>query len=415
MAAQGTAVADSAPNRHLSVVTAQSSDLLQMEVPIRSGTFTTPDTPSSDYDTAPPAQLLDAFPRQKTRRDVESSESSKDGHTYPDGLEEEQPPSRSPGNSCGGSREALLMSSRQQPPPPPSQLASVSVRPPPPRPPQPPLPPPPPPPPPGSVKRYDVIKSPIQLLPPMGPPNKRPTERVVHLQTNTFHQQAAITYRAASPFDLHKYLWLIRHGEVGCWYMYPSKHDLKQLGCLGSTGLGGGILASTKPSLVAPSSILSVWVSDPMRTTMPGSRCWCFPGGEGPADEDCPLGSSLCDTRNKQKLEEEFITYYMIIEASGHVPGASGSPLPPLALPTIKMEKVGNTAACLNTAFQNAFFNGWSTTFVFAVKGDPDLNDAKPGLDGFERVSSLTALLEEKEVVGEEEEDKKQGKVRIFY
>lgn len=391
MTAQGTAVADSTPNHHLSVSATKSSDLLQMDVPIESGTFITPDTPLSDDDTSPLPQLLDALPCQKTRRDIESSENSKDGHTSRDGLEEEQPPSRSLGDSCGGSREALLMSSRQQPPPPP------------------------PPPPAGSVKRHDVIKSAIQLLPPMGPPNRRPTERVVHLQTNKFHQRAAITYRAASPFDLHKYLWLIRHGEVGCWYMYPSKHDLKQLGCLGSTGLGGGILASTRPSLVAPSSILSVWVSDPMRTTMPGNRCWCFPRGEGPADEDCPLGSSLCDTRNQQKLEEEFITYYMIIEASGHVPGASGSPLPPLALPIIKMEKVGNTAACLNTAFQNAFFNGWSTTFVFAVKGDPDLNDAKPGLDGFERVSSLTALLEEKEIVREEEEDKKQGKVRIFY
>lgn len=192
----------------------------------------------------------------------------------------------------------------------------------------------------------------------------------------------------------------MRHGEPGRWYERPPNCELKRFKCLESAGLGDEILVRTGPYLVAPSSILRVCVSDFMRAIVPGSFCWCFLGGEGPPDPHCPFSSTGCDTYNMNRLQKEFLTYYIITEGTSHRSGVE--------FPVFKMEKVGNMEACLDRAFQNASLKGWSTVFMCAVQGDPDLSNVKPGLAGFERVSTVTALLKKKENVEE-------GKVRICY
>lgn len=72
-----------------------------------------------------------------------------------------------------------------------------------------------------------------------------------------------------------------------------------------------------------------------------------------------------------------------------------------------KVERVGGTGACLAAAYHNAALRGWSTVFCCAVLGDGgDLGGEGVGLEGFERVGGLAAL-----VLGRGEE----GKVRVFY
>lgn len=257
------------------------------------------------------------------------------------------------------------------------------------------------------------------------------TERIVSLHIGGVHQRAALNHRSASLFDFNKFLWLLRFCEVGSWHTRPSKRDLKRFGRLEAAGLGDEIpalLATSGMSIVpAPASILSISVGEVMDvSSTQHDTCWCPAEGEGPADLHCPSGGRFCNARNRQSIDGAFLTYYMVMEGEKATPeqgGAYGSsasslyPPPPPPLPfgttqqvsrekVFKIEKVGSREACLTEAYHTAVLRGWSTVFTCVVCGDPDLNEAKPGLEGFRRVDSLASLL-----FAEEDE----GKMKIFF
>ncbi|KAL0261974.1 hypothetical protein SLS55_003409 [Diplodia seriata] len=280
---------------------------------------------------------------------------------------------------------------------------------------------------------------------------------------------AALTHHAATPFDLSAHLWLLRYGEPGRWYARPPRHELARLRRLEQAGLVGAAAAGhapvdvddvLQPPRIGPAAPLSpvmssssrrrmtgagsdmvrVWAGEVMAGGRTGKRrgsgsrrgaddddddddddvpCWCFPLGEGPADAHCGAGGDrACDVRHKRRIADACLAYYMVTEAPragedeadwygvyagpgerGGCVGGEGK--------VYMVEKVGSREACLVRAYHNAALRGWGTAFVCVVKEGVELSEAKAGLEGFERVGGLGALVAD--------DDGGDGRVKIFY
>ncbi|KAL1640728.1 hypothetical protein SLS58_006742 [Diplodia intermedia] len=258
---------------------------------------------------------------------------------------------------------------------------------------------------------------------------------------------AALTHHAATPFDLSAHLWLLRYGEPGRWYARPPRHELARLRRLEQAGLAA---AAADPDMVLPrilgsttgagSDMVRVWAGEVMAGGGRGKRsrsrsrrgevddgddddddvpCWCFPLGEGPVDAHCGAGGDrACGVRHKRRVAEACLAYYMVTEAPragedeadwygvyagagerGGCVGGDGK--------VYMVEKVGSREACLVRAYHNAALRGWGTAFVCVVREGVELSEAKAGLDGFERVGGLGALVAD--------DDGGDGRVKIFY
>lgn len=315
------------------------------------------------------------------------------------------------------------------------------------------------------INELEVVESATQLRPCFAPDNNNnnamnggpiplPLERVVRLPTGGPVRRAALTHHTATPFDLNNYMWLLRHGEPDVWYAHPSYAELKRIRRLEAAGLADEIPAllpsgktttttttttprcttTTAPMRPAPADTVRVHVGAVMgvHQNRP-AYCWCLPLGEGPADAQCPAGGAeLCDARCRRAVENAFLTYYMVVEAPRSVMAeddaafdAYGSyppppPPPPPSRPpqyaagsrgeevVYRLERVGSRDACVARAYHNAALKGWSTVFCCVVRGDVEMGEVRtPGLEGFERVGGLAALVADS--YGED------GKVRVFY
>lgn len=272
----------------------------------------------------------------------------------------------------------------------------------------------------------DVVES-AQQLRPTGTP---PIERIADLLVGGVHQRVALTHHPATPFDLNNYLWLLKYGKVNCWYALPSQEDFKRFEKLESVGLvdeiPGYLTKSDTPSVPAPTNTLSIWVGEVMGvfSKQYDTRA---PANKAPADPHRHVDWPFCEADGHKMLNEAMLTFYIVseraeaksLEESGHEFRTSGLYPPPPPPPpfgvipqqvgkekVFKIEKVGSMEACLARVYHNAALHGLSTVFTCVVRGDPDLKEARPGLDGFQRVPNLVSLLQ-----AEEEE----GKVNVFF
>lgn len=282
----------------------------------------------------------------------------------------------------------------------------------------------------------EVVDSAAQLRPCIPPNARPPLERIVRLPVGGLNRRAALTHHAATPFDLHAHLWLFRHAEPDRWYARPPAVELRRHCALEAAGLaspempGPGANNHNKAPRPACADVVRVCVGDVMGAANRARSCWCLPRGDGPADAQCGAGAA-CEVRNRRAIDAAFLTFYLVTEAPRLRPAAAVDedlaleaygpypPPPPSGRPgssggrgeekVYKLEMVGSREACVARAYHNAALNGWSTVFCCAVSGEVDIAEAarRPGLQGFERVEGLGAL-----VVDAEDEE---GRVKVFY
>lgn len=331
------------------------------------------------------------------------------------------------------------------------------------------------------LQDIEVIDSSTGLLRHSNPRQRPVPDRIVRLgvgmcsgSSNSPWRLAGLTHLRATPFDLDSHLWLLRHGEPDRWYARPTTGELERLHQLeavvgdGSSGNpavkelishlfsrlaskpAGGLMTTaaaatnqpnTAAALVRPASadVVRVWAGAVLGAVAPDGAeqqqdpCWCFPLGEGPADAHCAAGPDRCDVRNKHRIADAYLKYYMVTEAPRAVENEAASgpgswdrfPLPPPPPPppgrmpgvrgsgvsdekVYRVEIAGSREACLTRAYHNAALYGWSTVFCCVVQGGKEPSRAKPGLDGFERVHGLGALVAN-------ETDGDNGKIKVFY
>lgn len=315
----------------------------------------------------------------------------------------------------------------------------------------------------------EVIDSATALLRPSNPRERPVPERIVQLGVSMSglspRRLAGLMHHRATPFDLDTHLWLLRHGEPETWYARPSTAELdrlhqldeaaaaaaggsnnnpvvkelvsllfSQLACKPACGLATAAALGPVPR-PASTSVVRLWAGAVLGAATPGGAaaaendpCWCFPWGEGPADAHCAAGADRCDVRNKHRIADAYLKYYMITEAPRAVgneadPLTGRPPLPPPPPPAgrpagvrdgvsdekvYRVEITGSREACLTRAYHNAALYGWGTVFCCVVQGGKEPSRAKPGLDGFERVGGLGALVAS-------ETDGDNGKIKVFY
>ncbi|KAK0663867.1 hypothetical protein DIS24_g1166 [Lasiodiplodia hormozganensis] len=339
------------------------------------------------------------------------------------------------------------------------------------------------------LQDIEVIDTATGLLRPSNPRQRPVPDRIVRLgvgmsgggSSSSPWRLAGLTHHRATPFDLDTHLWLLRHGEPDRWYARPTTAELERLSQLdeavsgnsnsnpavkelvsllfaqlaskpagglmttaaATNQLPGGSSAAVRP---ASADVVRVWAGAVLGAATPDGAdgqqqdpCWCFPLGEGPADAHCAAGADRCDVRNKHRIADAYLKYYMVTEAPRAVENEAASgqqgagwdrfPLPPPPPPppagrmmtggvrgggvsdekVYRVEIAGSREACLARAYHNAALYGWSTVFCCVVQGGKEPSRAKPGLEGFERVRGLGAL------VANETGDGDNGKIKVFY